>query len=98
MNRRSAAATCRILSMAMTVVLGAGACGFQGVNSLPLPGTAGREDGAANYTVALANVGTLEPNSPVMIDDVVVGSVRSVGISDRHAEVTIQVRPGVDVQ
>ncbi len=50
-------------------------CAFQGVNSLPLPGAVGRGGGAAVYHVELANVGTLESNSPVMIDDVVVGSV-----------------------
>ncbi|KWX67434.1 MCE family protein [Mycobacterium sp. NAZ190054] len=82
---------------AVSVLTSVTACSFQGVNSLPLPGTAGREDTASTYTVELVNVGTLEPNSPVLIDDVVVGSIGSIGIVDRHAEVKIRVRPGVGI-
>jgi phospholipid/cholesterol/gamma-HCH transport system substrate-binding protein len=73
------------------------ACSFGGVNSLPLPGTVGDGSGASHYTVELANVGTLEPNSPVLIDDVVVGSVRRIGVVDRHAQVEIAVAPSVRV-
>jgi ABC-type transporter Mla subunit MlaD len=40
----------------------------------PLPGV-GRRPDATTYHVEIANVVTLESNSPVMIDDVVVGSV-----------------------
>ena len=50
-------------------------CAFHGLNSLPLPGAVGRGPGANIYHVELPNVGTMESNSPVMIDDVVVGSV-----------------------
>ena len=35
------------------------------------------------YHVEVANIATLEPNSPVMIDDVVVGSVRSLTLGDQ---------------
>lgn len=73
------------------------ACGFGGVNSLPLPGTVGLGTGSSAYTVELANVGTLEPNSPVLMNDVVVGSVRRIRVVDRHAEVEIAVAPGVRV-
>lgn len=86
-----------ILAVAMVTILSATACSFEGVNSLPLPGTVGREEGASTFTVELANVGTLEPNSPVLIDDVVIGSIRRIGIAGRHAEVSIRVKPGVDV-
>ena len=50
-------------------------CAFHGLNSLPLPGAVGRGPDADVYHVELANVITMESNSPVMIDDVVVGSV-----------------------
>ena len=50
-------------------------CAFQGLNSLPLPGAVGRGPDAVNYHVEVPNVATLESNSPVMINDVVVGSV-----------------------
>ena len=72
-------------------------CGFGGINTLPLPGAVGRGEGATTYTVDLVNVGTLEPNSPVMIDDVVIGSIRNVGIVERHARVQISLKPGVRV-
>lgn len=85
----------RGLAAAVAVVVTATSCAFQGANSLPLPGTVGRGEGASTFTVALANVGTLEPNSPVMVDDVVVGSVGDIGITGGHAEVTIRVKPGV---
>lgn len=87
----------RLLATATAVMLSATACGFQGVNSLRLPGAVGRGSDALIYTVELANVGTLEPNSPVLMDDVTVGSIRDIGIVDRHAEVTISVKPDIVV-
>ena len=77
-------------------VLSAG-CGFQGVNSLALPGAAGRGPDAVVYHVEVANVGTLEPNSPVMVDDVVVGSVAAMDVDGWHADVEVSVRPDVIV-
>jgi len=61
-------------------VLGAGAlvasgCQFGGLNSLNMPGTAGHGPGSYNITVQLPDVTTLPQNSPVMVDDVTVGSV-----------------------
>ncbi|KMO80586.1 mammalian cell entry protein [Mycolicibacterium chubuense] len=77
------------------VAVSVSGCGFQGVNSLPLPGAVGRGSGAVVYHVEVANIATLEPNSPVMIDDVVVGSVRSLSVKDWHADVEISVKPDV---
>jgi phospholipid/cholesterol/gamma-HCH transport system substrate-binding protein len=72
-------------------------CAFQGLNSLPLPGAVGRGAGANIYHVEIANVGTLESNSPVMIDDVVVGSVGKMTVQGWHADVEISVKPDVVV-
>ncbi|MCT7660573.1 MCE family protein [Mycobacterium deserti] len=72
-------------------------CAFQGVNSLPLPGAEGRGPDAVVYHVEVANVATLEANSPVLIDDVVVGSVRKMTVKDWHADVEISVKPEVTV-
>ena len=60
----------------VTIALTTSGCAFQGVNSLPLPGAVGRGADSSIYHVEIANVATLEPNSPVMMNDVVVGSVR----------------------
>jgi ABC-type transporter Mla subunit MlaD len=64
----------RGLAIGSTVLLTVTGCAFQGVNSLPLPGTVGRGNDAAVYHVEVANIGTLESNSPVLIDEVVVGT------------------------
>lgn len=70
-------------------------CAFQGVNSLPLPGAVGRGPDAVSYNVQVPNVATLESNSPVMIDDVVVGSVGKMTVQNWHADVEISVKPDV---
>jgi phospholipid/cholesterol/gamma-HCH transport system substrate-binding protein len=72
-------------------------CSFQGLNSLPLPGAVGRGPDAVIYHVEVPNVATLESNSPVMIDDVVVGSVGKMTVDQWHADVEISVKPDVAV-
>jgi len=72
-------------------------CAFQGVNSLPLPGAVGRGPDAARYHVEVVNIGTLEPNSPVLIDDVVVGSVGRMTLHGWHVDLEVSVRPDVVV-
>ncbi|MFL0275570.1 MCE family protein [Mycobacterium sp. SMC-19] len=64
-------------------VLGAGAlvlsgCQFGGLNSLSMPGTAGHGRGSYSITVQLPDVTTLPQNSPVMVDDVTVGSISGI--------------------
>ncbi|MGA9491795.1 MAG: mammalian cell entry protein, partial [Mycobacterium sp.] len=54
------------------VILSSAGCAFEGLNSLPLPGTVGRGAGAQIFHVEVGNAGALEPNSPVMMNDVVV--------------------------
>jgi virulence factor Mce-like protein len=78
-------------------MLAATGCAYNGVNSLPLPGTVGRGSGAHTYHVEIANVGTLESNSPVMINDVVVGSVGKMTLKGWHVDVEISVKPDVVV-
>ncbi len=86
---RLAAASCAVLTLT--------SCGFGGVNSLPLPGAVASGSGNAVYHVEIANVVTLESNSPVMIDDVVVGSVGKIGVRNWHAVVDVRVKPDVTV-
>ncbi len=77
------------------VALTVSGCAFQGVNSLPLPGAQGHGGGAQVFHVEVANIGTLESNSPVMVDDVVVGSVGKMTADNWHADVDISVNEGV---
>ena len=79
------------------VIVTASGCAFQGVNSLPLPGAVGRGSDAVTYHVQIANVSTLESNSPVLMNDVVVGSVGKMDVQDWHANVEISVKPDVAV-
>ncbi|SCX07535.1 MULTISPECIES: MCE family protein [Mycobacteriaceae] len=65
------------------IALGSGAlllagCQFGGLNSLDMPGTAGHGSGSYTITVELPDVATLPQNSPVMVDDVTVGSVSGI--------------------
>ncbi|EHI10495.1 MCE family protein [Mycolicibacterium thermoresistibile] len=86
----------RILAPAVAGVLAAG-CSFEGLNSLSLPGTVGTGPDAHVYHVELENVGTLESNSPVLLNDVVVGAVGRMRIDGWHARVDVSVRPDVVV-
>jgi phospholipid/cholesterol/gamma-HCH transport system substrate-binding protein len=87
----------RVLGICCCVMLAATGCAFNGLNSLPLPGAVGRGPGAKVYHVEVANVVTLESNSPVMIDDVIVGSISKMTpktVPSWHADVEISVNPG----
>ncbi|MFN8033107.1 MAG: MCE family protein [Mycobacterium sp.] len=95
MTRRS---TIRGIALSvLCAALTATGCAFQGVNSLPLPGAVGRGPGNKVYHVEIANVGRLESNSPVMIDDVVVGSIGKMTLNGWHADVEVSVKPDVVV-
>lgn len=86
-RRGTAAGCCLVLTTA--------GCGFQGLNSLPLPGAVGRGSLATIYHVEVENVGTLESNSPVMMDDVAIGSVGRMTVEGWHADVEVSVRQDV---
>jgi phospholipid/cholesterol/gamma-HCH transport system substrate-binding protein len=95
----------RVLVVGSCVMLTATGCAFHGLNSLPLPGAVGRGSGANVYHVEIANVGTLESNSPVMIDDVIVGHVGPMTVKGQpgsttnppHADIEISLQHDVDV-
>lgn len=70
------------------VALGSGAallagCSFGGLNSIDMPGTQGHGSGSYTITVELPDVATLPQNSPVMVDDVTVGSVSGIDAVQR---------------
>ncbi|MFD0364739.1 MCE family protein [Nocardia sp. GCM10030253] len=83
----------KLLILGTSAILGSTGCGWQGVNSLPLPGAVGHEPGSTIIHVEMANIGTLVSNSPVMIDDVVVGSVGAITLRGWHADVEVAIRP-----
>ena len=63
------------LGAGMSVLAG---CQFGGLNSLNMPGTSGHGPGSYSITVEVPDVATMPQNSPVMVDDVTVGSVSGV--------------------
>lgn len=70
------------------LALGSGAallagCQFGGLNSLNMPGTEGHGSGSFSVTVQLPDVATLPQNSPVMVNDVTVGSVSGLDAVQR---------------
>ncbi len=87
----------RFFALGTCVAVTTTGCAFQGINSLPLPGAVGRGPDATRYQVEIANIATLESNSPVLMNDVVVGSVGDMRVKDWHAEVDISVEPGTVV-
>lgn len=58
-------------------------CQFGGLNSLNMPGTKGHGKGSYDIWVQVPDVATLPQNSPVMVDDVTVGSVSGVKAMQR---------------
>jgi phospholipid/cholesterol/gamma-HCH transport system substrate-binding protein len=72
-------------------------CQWQGVNSLPLPGTAGR--GAGSYTIEaqLPDVDNIERNSRVRVGDVTVGAVTKIERQGWHALVTMAIDGEVEL-
>jgi phospholipid/cholesterol/gamma-HCH transport system substrate-binding protein len=87
----------RTAAAALCVAMTGASCGFAGVNSMPLPGAVASGSGNTVYHVQIANVGTLDENSPVMVDDVVVGSVGRITVENWHADVEVRVKPDVVV-
>lgn len=89
------------------LVTGSGAmllsgCAFGGLNSLDMPGTEGHGRGAYTITIELPDVATLPQNSPVMVDDVTVGSVSGIDAVQRgdgtfFAAVKVSLNPDVDL-
>ncbi|MEH3142217.1 MAG: MCE family protein [Mycobacterium kyogaense] len=70
------------LALGTLTVLVSG-CEFGGLNSLDMPGTSGHGAGSYTVTVELPDVATLPQNSPVMVNDVTVGSVSGIDAVQR---------------
>jgi phospholipid/cholesterol/gamma-HCH transport system substrate-binding protein len=78
-------------------VTGSSGCAWQGLNSLPLPGTAGGGAGAFTIQAQLPNVTNLQPNSRVRVGDVTVGNVTKIDMQGWHALLTISLDSDVDL-
>jgi phospholipid/cholesterol/gamma-HCH transport system substrate-binding protein len=84
--------------MAIAVaLLASSGCGWHGLNSLPLPGTAGGGPGAVTIQAELPNVTNLQPNSRVRVGDITVGNVTKVDMQGWHALLTMSIDGDVDL-
>lgn len=92
--RRRTAAAAIAITAALTASSG---CSWHGLNSLPLPGTAGGGPGAYTIRAELPNVINLQPNSRVRVGDVTVGNVTGVDMQGWHALLTMTIDGDVNL-
>jgi phospholipid/cholesterol/gamma-HCH transport system substrate-binding protein len=72
-------------------------CQWRGLNSLPLPGTAGRGPGAFEIQAQIPDVTNIQQNSRVRVGDVTVGNVTKIERQGWHALVTIRLDGSVEL-
>ncbi|WP_459549056.1 MCE family protein [Nocardia sp. X0981] len=84
-----------ILTVGVVLALSATGCQYDGLNSLPMPGTEGTGEGSYEVRIQMPNVTTLTRNSPVRVDDVAVGAVTDIEVEDWHALVTVSLNRDV---
>jgi phospholipid/cholesterol/gamma-HCH transport system substrate-binding protein len=96
MRPTSRRTTAVVLVGAVAVMLLSG-CGWRGLNSLPLPGSAGGGPGAFTIQAQMPEVSNLQPNQRVRVGDVDVGTVTRIERQDWHALVTIRLNGDVSL-
>jgi phospholipid/cholesterol/gamma-HCH transport system substrate-binding protein len=72
-------------------------CAWRGLNSLRLPGTQGGGPGAFVIQAQMPDVSNLQPNSPVNVNDVTVGTVTKIERQGWHALVSMRLNGDVDL-
>ncbi|CAN5604684.1 MCE family protein [soil metagenome] len=92
MRKRTAAT-----ALCVTTLLLGGCSSWRGVNSLPMPGTAGSGPGAFDIQVQLPDVSSIQPNSRVRVADVNVGNVTRIERQGWHALVSISLDGDVEL-
>ena len=97
MTKRTRARRGAIAAVAITLSLTLTGCEWEGLNSLPLPGTEGQGDDAYTVEIQMPNVTTLSQNSPVRVNDVTVGAVTGIEVQDWHALVTVSINGDVQL-
>lgn len=85
------------LMLLLAAALSVTGCQWRGVNSLPLPGTEGRGDGAYPVHIQFHDVATIDRNSRVRVGDVTVGRVSDLAVQGEHALVTVMLNREVEL-
>jgi phospholipid/cholesterol/gamma-HCH transport system substrate-binding protein len=85
-------------ALLLTITIGAVAgCQWQGLNSLPLPGTQGHGPGSFTIEAELPDVDNIQQNSRVRVGDVTVGNVAKIERQGWHALLTMTINGDVDL-
>lgn len=91
-QRCAAGALAAVLATTLT------ACSdWQGLNSLPLPGTEGNGPGAYEIRAQMPDVSNIQPNSRVRVGDVTVGHVSKIELEGSHALVSMMLNGDVQL-
>ena len=93
-SRRTRRTTALGAGLSLVVLTG---CGFEGADSLPLPGGQGNGDDAYQVQVEFSDVLDLVPQSAVKVNDVTVGSVRDIELRGFNALVTLSINGDIEV-
>jgi phospholipid/cholesterol/gamma-HCH transport system substrate-binding protein len=80
-----------LTAIAVAAAVALSGCGWRGLNSIPLPGTAGGGPGAYEIQAQLPDVGNMQQNSRVRVGDVTVGNVTKIERQGWHALVTMRI-------
>src|ERR1700744_5984809 len=70
-------------------------CGWKGLNSFTLPGTAGGGPGSYTIQAQMPDVVTIQENTRVRVNDVNIGNVTKIELQDWHALVTMSINGDV---
>ncbi|MEH3139386.1 MAG: MCE family protein [Mycobacterium kyogaense] len=84
-----------VLAAAVTTSLAASGCQWNGLNSLPLPGTEGGGPGSYVVQAQLPDVGYIQQNSRVRVGDANVGTITKIERQGWHALVTMTLNSDV---
>jgi len=88
----------RIGAVGFAILMAVSGCGgWQGANSLPLPGTEGGGPGSFTIQAQLPDVDNIERNSRVRVGDVTVGNVTKIERQGWHALLTIKLNGDVNL-
>ncbi|MEZ0357835.1 virulence factor Mce family protein [Mycobacterium sp. SA01] len=96
MNARRAAG----VAMLLVVVAASSGCdvdNWQGLNSLPLPGTQGGGPGSFVIQAEMPDVNNIQPNSRVRVGDATVGHITKIELEGWHAVVTMRLDGDVEL-
>lgn len=97
---KSAQGQRRMTTIALTVAIVAGSSGcspsgWQGLNSLPLPGTDGNGPGSFTVTAEMPDINNIQPNSRVRVGDATVGHITDIELQGWHARVSMRLNGDV---